>query len=77
MMVQTILADELTEFFRFMVWNDLTEEEEEQKLNLTDKWKVVHSPTRLFKCEAGKLYIRPRGCSSARLESCTFAQEPY
>jgi len=79
-MVQTILADELTEFFRFMVWNDLTEEEEEQKLNLTDKWKVVHSPTRLFKCEAGKLYIRPgtllrefyllnRECQKARIET--------
>jgi len=43
-------------------------------------WKVVHSPTRLFKCEAGKLYIRPgtllrefyllnRECQKARIET--------
>jgi hypothetical protein len=30
------LADELYEFFRFKLWNDLSEEEE-QKQNLTDE----------------------------------------
>lgn len=43
------VADELNEFFRFMVWNDLSEEEEEQKQSFTEnEWESSISDSDLF-----------------------------